>query len=444
MRRSYYDQDGLSQPSAARRSAEPYGIVPPQPSQDIEPPAEEAAQPILEITPVPRRRGRGVRRFALLVALILLLTGTGVLVNGGIPALVSPADKLEDVWDSFGPGWDWGYGYYYEEADDWTAQLESTDMPLAPIGDGTVLTLLPGDTETLTPQEIYAKVAPSVVGIRVTLSNGMATGTGVIMSPDGYVITNAHVIAGAERVRVTLSDDSRKEARLVGYDGSTDLAVLKLDAQDLPAADFGDSSLLRVGEAAYAIGNPLGEELRGTMTDGIISAIDRNMDMNGQEMTLLQTTAALNPGNSGGALVNASGQVVGITNMKMMSDWETIEGLGFAIPTALAKEVVDQIIETGSYVGAPSIGITVYTHPADADAPAGALISRVEPNSDAYTKGLRPGDIIIRANGADITSVRDLEQAKAGLKVGDVLKLTVWKEGRERTVSVRLVGSNEL
>ena len=150
----------------------------------------------------------------------------------------------------------------------------------------------------------------------------------------------------------------------MGYDASTDLAVLKVETEGLVPAEFGDSSALYVGEPAYAIGNPLGEELRGTMTDGIISAIDRSVDASNGEMTLLQTTAAINPGSSGGALVNASGQVVGITNMKMMSNWETIEGLGFAIPTALAKEVVDQIIDTGSYAGVPSIGITAvsYTH----------------------------------------------------------------------------------
>lgn len=443
MRKTYYDQSGElpSAPVSGEGEAfrpEPYGAVPPQSAGSAA--ACPAAVSRKEATPVLRKAG-GARRFALLLALILVLTGTGILVNGGLPAFRSPGDWAGDIWDELDPDYDWDY---YEE-ESWTAELENTTVKRAPTGDGTVLALTPAGDGGLTPQEIYAKVAPSVVGVRVSLEYGLATGTGVVMSSDGYIITNAHVIAGARRVSVTLSEDGgRTEALLVGYDASTDLAVLKIDAEDLPAADFGDSDLLRVGDPAYVIGNPLGEELRGTMTDGIISAIDRSVDMNGQAMTLLQTNAAMNPGNSGGALVNASGQVVGVTNMKMMSDWETIEGLGFAIPTTLAKEVVDQIIGTGSYAGVPSIGVTVITQTPTAESPAGAYITEVEPGSDAYAKGLRPGDVIIWANGLEVASVRDLEQAKAGLDVGDRLELKVWNGRGERQVTVELMGRNQM
>lgn len=442
MRRSYYE-NGPVQPG----EKEAYGAVPPQSSQSIVPRRLVEDSPSQEerpaITPVPRRRGRGAGRFALLLALILLLTGTGVLVNGGLPTLRGPEDWMEDIWAGLDPGYGWDE-YDYDN-DDWVLQLEDTTMDLAAIGDGTELELYaPGEVE-LDPRMIYTRVAPSVVGIRVFTATGMATATGVVMTSDGYIITNAHVIAGAERASVVLSDDGdRADALLVGYDASTDLAVLKVEAEGLIPAEFGDSSLLYVGEPAYAIGNPLGEELRGTMTDGIISAIDRSVDASNGEMTLLQTTAAINPGSSGGALVNASGQVVGITNMKMMSDWETIEGLGFAIPTALAKEVVDQIIATGSYVGAPSIGITVRTQPATAESPAGAYVLVVEEGSDAYARGIRPGDVITAANGAAVETTQDLLEAKEGLKVGDTLTLTLWKDGRERTVTVTLVGRNQM
>lgn len=438
MRQNYYDQSGP--PSSA--GAEPYGAVPPQSSQSIVPRRLVEAMPPQEeepipVTPVPRRRGRGARRFALLLALILVLTGTGILVNG-LPTFQGPEDWIGDIWGGVEPG-------YYEDEEDWVAGLEDTTMPLAAIGDGTEMELCAPGEEELDPRMIYVRVAPSVVGIRVFTDTGMASATGIVMTSNGYIITNAHVISGAERASVVLSDDGdRADALLVGYDASTDLAVLKVEAEGLIPAVFGDSSLLHVGEPAYAIGNPLGEELRGTMTDGIISAIDRSVDASNGEMTLLQTTAAINPGSSGGALVNVSGQVVGITNMKMMSNWETIEGLGFAIPTSLAKEVVDQIIATGSYVGAPSIGVTVVTQPATAESPAGACVKVVEEGSDAYTKGIRPGDLITAANGATVGTVQDLLEAKEGLKVGDTLTLTVWKDGRERTVSVRLMGKNEM
>lgn len=451
MRQNYYDQNGTPMPSSAGEGTprpEPYGAVPPQSSRSIVPRTAVEDVPFPEerpmpVTPIPRRRGRGAGRFALLLALILILTGTGVLVNGGLPAFRGPEDWMEEIWDGIDPGYGWDE-YDYDN-DDWVAGLEDTTMDLAAIGDGTQMELHPPGEAELDPRMVYVRVAPSVVGIRIYTETGMATATGVVMTSDGYIITNAHVVSGAERASVILSDDGKRaDALLVGYDASTDLAVLKVNAVGLTPAEFGDSALLHVGEPAYAIGNPLGEELRGTMTDGIISAIDRSVDASNGEMTLLQTTAAINPGSSGGALVNASGQVVGITNMKMMSNWETIEGLGFAIPTSLAKEVVDQIIATGSYVGAPSIGITVVTQPATAESPAGACVKEVEEGSDAYTKGIRPGDVITAANGATVQTVQDLLDAKEGLEVGDTLTLTVWKDGRERKVSVRLMGKNEM
>ena len=228
--------------------------------------------------------------------------------------------------------------------------------------------------------------------------------------------------------------------------GSTDLAVLKVVGKNLTVADFVDSSTLRVGDPAYAIGNPLGEELRGTMTDGMVSAIDRVVTANNGSMTLIQTTAALNPGNSGGALVNAAGQVVGVTNMKMMAyGSEVYEGLGFAIPTSIAKEVVDQIIARGYYDDeVPLLGITVYTLEPDGDIPGGACVQSVEKGSDAEKQGLLPGDIILSANGQPVTETDELLAIKNALGIGDTLTLEIWREGETLTVEVKLMTRHQM
>lgn len=457
MRQRIYDQDdGRGLPPAGPDALEPYGSVPAPAETAVSLPeaAPAEAQPRPK-TPNVRRRARrekrspaqrrNVRRFALLLSLILLLTATGVLLRGGVD--LSPPAVWGDVWDRLVPSAPWS-GYYddYYEGDDWLSALPDTDLPRAPTGDGTVLTLSPAGANALTAGEIYDQVAPSVVGIRASDQTGTYLGSGIIMSSDGYIITNAHVIAGTSSATVILTDNSRAAALLVGCDGATDLAVLKIDGHDLPAAQFGDSAALRVGDPAYAIGNPLGEELRGTMTDGIISAIDRTVATDGGDMTLIQTTAALNSGNSGGALVNAAGQVVGVTNMKMMSDWETIEGLGFAIPSALVKEVVDQLIATGSYAGKPRLGVTVSDH-FDADGrPDGARVLSVQRAADAYGK-LWAGDVIVSANGEAVTCTDDLLRIKDRLSVGGELTLLVRLNVSGfpvREVTVRLMSAADL
>ena len=195
-----------------------------------------------------------------------------------------------------------------------------------------------------------------------------------------------------------------------------------------------------MGDTALAIGNPLGEELRGTMTDGIISAINRDVNVDGRNMVLIQTTAALNSGNSGGALINEYGQVVGITTLKMSSYADTIEGLGFAIPTTTVKSVVDQLIETGYIPGRPTIGITVNTIPTTVeDGTPGLQVIEVERSSDAWHSGLRSGDIIVEANGTTIASMADLEDVKAGLEVGDTISLRIFRMDRYQVIEVTLV-----
>ncbi|MEG1858040.1 MAG: trypsin-like peptidase domain-containing protein [Pseudoflavonifractor sp.] len=323
-----------------------------------------------------------------------------------------------------------------------------TTIARAPLVQGVSLTVAPVRETPMTLQEIYAKCAPSIVSILTTKSTGGASGTGVVLTGDGYIITNYHVIEGGSAVDVVLSDGEKYPALLVGGDGQSDLAVLKIEAQGLPAAEFGDSDALQVGDTAVAIGNPLGEELRGTMTSGIISAIERNVRVDGNEMNLIQTTAALNSGNSGGALLNEYGQVVGITNMKMISYYDTIEGLGFAIPTATTKPIVEMLLAEGHVSGRPVLGFTgtaLDAEQAQAEGlPEGVYVVSVEPKSDAKRQGLRAGDVITACNGERVFTVEDVNSIKADCKVGDKLTLTAVQNGKEHTLKIRLMERYEL
>lgn len=332
-----------------------------------------------------------------------------------------------------------------QEAEETFPLFTATELKRAPTGDGTTLEICREPGESLSAREIYRRVSPSVVVIKLLAEDGMYLGTGVIMSEDGYIITNAHVVENGIHADVLFPDGTEREAMLVGEDAQTDLAVLKVEASGLPVATFGDSSMLQVGDSVYAIGTPLKEELQNTMTDGIISALERPMVISGAETYLLQTTAAINPGNSGGALVDTSGRVIGITNMKMVSFRNTIEGLGFAIPSAQAKTVVDQLIAFGHCVERPVLGVVVSDQELDGDRPAGARVMQVRDNSDAYQQGVRSGDVIIRANDTVVTSVRDLKRAQEGLKAGDVMELELWHKGKgTRTVQVTLMEQYDL
>lgn len=324
-------------------------------------------------------------------------------------------------------------------------------IPRAPTGDGTVLVLEPQpDTDPLSYQEIYLRNIPAIVFISATGQDGISQGTGIVLSEDGYILTNAHVIAGCYRVDIALDSGEEYEALLVGQDEDTDIAVLKVDARGLSPAEFGESNALQVGDRAIAIGNPLGEELRGTMTDGIISAINRDVELDGKTMVLIQTTAALNSGNSGGALINEWGQVVGITTLKMSSWYESIEGLGFAIPTATAKTIVDELIAVGKISGRPTIGITVRTLTKEtaaeygAGTPAGLRLEEVDKRSDAWKQGLRLGDVVVAADGTPVLTVDALNEIKNRHEVGDTLRLRIWREGEYMDFTVHLMEQYEL
>ncbi len=289
-------------------------------------------------------------------------------------------------------------------------------------------------------QTVYETLIPSVVSI--TCSTG--SGTGVVMSADGYIITNAHVIADAQQIRVLLSDDREFAAQCVGYDTVSDLAVLRVQAADLIPAAFGDSGSLRVGDEVMAIGDPLGIELRGTMTDGIISAINRDVKTGGKTMTLIQTTAALNAGNSGGPLVNCYGQVVGINTMKIgdLASVSGVEGLGFAIPSTTVASVVDQLIAYGYVSGRPRLEFsgqmvsTFYQH--YYRLPAGFMVTQVEDGSPTAAQGLRIGDIVLYLDEVRITDVEALEEIVFASEVGRAIPAVIYRSGQEYDITITI------
>lgn len=392
-----------------------------------------------------------VWRIVAIVALCLLAVGIAVVrilvVNFvdilplGDSAAVYSRDDSDSYSDSIIPD----DADMYEYFESYYTSTSDIDIASAPTGTGVTLPLAPTTGAEWSLQTIYAKLSPTVVGITCYRDGEQwSWGTGVVFTADGYIITNAHVLEGADAADVILTDGTSYKARFLGSDTATDLAVLKIDAKGLAYAEFADSDDCLVGDEVVAIGNPLGEQYAGTMTNGIISAIDRSVVSNGFSMTLLQTNAALNEGNSGGPLINMHGQVIGITNMKVMYTYSaTVEGIGFAIPTSVIKPVVDAIIEYGYVPGQPTLGIVAGSVSNEAmaryDLPEGIYVSSVDENSDAYAQGLQPGDVITRMNGTPVTSVSEVNALKEGLAVGDEITCTVYREGKTFDISFKLV-----
>ena len=283
----------------------------------------------------------------------------------------------------------------------------------------------------LTVPQIIAKARPSVVAISTVSGWSTGTGSGVIMTEDGTIMTNAHVVSGAQSITVRVMDGTEYEATLLGMDEKTDLAVIKIDATGLTPAEFGDSSSIVQGEIAVAIGNPLGLAFEGSVTQGIISAVSREIEVDGRTMTYIQTDAAINPGNSGGALVNGSGQVIGINTVKVSSS--DVEGLGFAIPISVALPIAEQLTTYGYVTGRPSIGIggedvtdyMVYYY----RIPRGVLVGLVTPDSGAEAGGVEVGDVIVGLNGVSVSSMDELTNEKDKFSPGDTVTLTVYRSG---------------
>lgn len=304
-------------------------------------------------------------------------------------------------------------------------------------------------SKQMTPAEVYAENVNSTVGITTQVTTNFwgyttqsaASGSGFIYSADGYIITNYHVIESASSIKVTLYDGKSYDAQLVGYDESNDVAVLKIDAKDLTPVTIGNSDNLNVGDSVIAIGNPLGE-LTFSLTSGAVSALDREVTMsNNVTMELIQTDCAINSGNSGGALFNLYGEVIGITNAKYSGSsgsGASIDNIGFAIPINSVRSIVDSIIEKG-YVAKPYIGVMVSDVSDEAisyGTPAGAAVVSVTEGGPAEKAGLQANDIITAADGKEISGKSGLSSIIADCAAGDKLTLSVYRQGQTLTVTV--------
>ena len=309
-----------------------------------------------------------------------------------------------------------------------------------PTGQGVKLDVLRDHGEALTAQEVYRQVNPSVVRVMVQVGSKASLGTGVIFTENGYILTNYHVVEGGSDCYIALDTGASYQASYVAGDPVNDLAVLKVDARDLPAAEFGDSEDLEVGDTVYAIGNPLGYELWGTMTDGIVSAVDRNVTVDGRTMTLIQTNAALNSGNSGGPLINEYGQVVGLNVIKMSSSYFSIEGLGFAIPSATMDRVVDDLLASGETQLQPVLGLSVLLEATQlSETESGLEVVEVTEGLAADRAGVRVGDYVLAADGYPLETSKDLLWVRRQKRIGDELTMTLWRDGEilEVTLSLR-------
>ena len=301
---------------------------------------------------------------------------------------------------------------------------------------------------------IAENVGPSIVGVKVnyisqdffgSLSEADEEGSGIIYKEDGYIITNYHVIESAinnstAKVIVTFANsDDELEAKIIGGDKTTDLAVIKIEKNGLTAAKIGKSSDLKVGELAVAIGNPLGQEFAGSVTVGYVSALNRKITTDGRTYKLIQTDAAINPGNSGGALVNSAGEVIGINTVKIGAT--EVEGLGFAIPTDDAINIIDELMSKGKierpYIGIGGIDIDEATAKRN-NLSTGIYVAQVYSDSPASKAGLQKGDIIVGVDGQEIKDMEKLNEYKSTKKIGDKIKLKIIRTSKEQEVEVTL------
>ena len=410
--------------------------------QDWYAPLEEHTSP--ESEKKKRKPGKASWRIGGAILLVVLLIAASSLIFSGsnqrTEAPYISGDGMPDDWNDY-------LDNYYQVTESKDAEIK---LPRAELVPDFKVAISSDRGKELSLQELYDQCSKSIVAIKGYQDgvDGYYWGSGIILSKDGLILTNTHVIENCDTARVTLYDNSSYAATLVGADSTSDIAVLKIEATGLTPASFGDSAELAIGDKVAAIGNPLGETFRMTLTDGIISAIDRGISYNGHSMTLLQTNTAINEGNSGGALFNMYGQVIGVTNMKMMSSYSSIEGIGFAIPSSTIAAVADSLMQYGEVRGRTAIGITVGAIPENVtshyDLPTGLYVSAVEEKSDAAAKGIQQGDIITAVNGSPASATSDILTVKNTLGVGDTITFTIWRDGETFDVDVTLVDENDL
>ncbi|MCD8181510.1 MAG: trypsin-like peptidase domain-containing protein [Firmicutes bacterium] len=323
------------------------------------------------------------------------------------------------------------------------------------------LTTYKNGKKVLTIPEIAALVGPSVVGVinKTTVSTQkyydpfsgryyyssdsedaetveQGSGSGIIFQEDGYIVTNQHVIDGADEVSVILNTGEEFTATIVGQDTKTDLAVLKIDpgTTELTAATLGDSTTVEVGELAVAIGNPMGQEFSGSVTAGIISAVNRTMTIDNRTYNLLQTDAAINSGNSGGALINQYGEVIGINSVKLSTTG--VEGMGFAIAISEAKPIIEELMTSGYVTGRPFVGISIK------ETSYGLFIAGVTEGSGAEEAGLKAYDMILEVDGQKVSSSDEINEIRDSKQVGDYLTFKILRDGETMEVQVRLTESS--
>ncbi len=400
--------------------------------------------------PVPVRRSRSPRRWlvpAVCIALCLaLLGGISFWAVNGLAALLSSVEFRDPFGDPPRTSWQ------LPDQSDWSPE----DLPWGEPDPSVSLAVEPAAGSALSGRDVHQRVLPSIVYVEATAKGhtGAFSGTGVVVTGSGYVLTNYHIIEETDYIEVMLLSDRGRTmhpAQVIGFDEDFDIAVLKFDGEGLglTPARLGDSDLLAVGDPVYAEGNPLGY-LTGTMTEGIVSALDRESEVNSDGMGMIQTSAALNPGNSGGALVNGQGQVVGITSAKItglmrerdesLEDAAVLENIGLALPITDILPFVNRILATGRS-WRPSIGITCFE--AAADGRNGLQVKSVEKGVPAREAGLREGDLIVSANGRPVPTLTDLRRAIYRAGLDGEFHCVVVRDGAEVPVSFALVDKLE-
>lgn len=384
-----------------------------------------------ELSPPPKKKKNRMAIVALVLVGAMLFSALGGVSGVYLADYFKPA--ASDTQDT--PSSQGNQGTPYSPSD--TAQNSNSTDKLA-------ATTNPEGGQ-LTISQVFDKCNPAVVAISTETTTNVfgqnvsqaSAGSGFIISKDGYVVTNNHVISGATNITVMLSDGKEYKASLVGSDKTTDLAVLKIEGSSFAYLELGDSGKLVVGEQVAAIGNPLGE-LANSLSVGYISALARTINIDGDPMVMLQTDASVSPGNSGGPLINLYGQVIGIVSAK--STGSGVEGIGFAIPSNTAVDIINSLIENGYVTGRPYFGISVQAFTGNTAAyyniSEGLYVMSVETGSCAEKAGLKVGDRIVSLGGAAINSTSDLQTKKLTFKAGDTTTIVVGRDGQELSLSV--------